>query len=666
MGKPDTGPRSKFLRQATLTLKGTIDNNGQTPTTEDKGKTTINSFLTASTADTPLSDHGSWANDEEDQVLISIDPDQEDFTPPEMYVDPTTVNSSVPMEGVVMTPTTGTKRAMPFNSPHKNTENRSRATGKSTRTAGKNSVNSTSAEEEYYEETATGTAKKKINRQKKTPEQKREDMKTAEQNQTMDTSHPLYQMVMELSQKVESMQVNLNQYNTDVQRARTDFDHLSNTQLAAYEAFDHMKKEVIDIKNRMTTQSAHVQEMNQIMGEHTRDIAGLNHKVAKVVKEQEEMKASIAELYRRGTTEMAGGEQKNTQASSLFVGGLQQLRKWTQDANSDPVELVAELFRHLHLYSSVTRISLADNESRNTGNRMAARAAIIVMNSPQHRREAIIRIKRFLNENRQNGLEGVTAGDCFPQEMLAKVRGLGRYATAKKREGKIFRFRVINRNGLPILQTSQRNQPFQEETPDPAELESYMDGAANSMETDEVESANSTRGAGVATGANTQQMKGARNKTRPVKPDQSKGNNEQQAAKQYNKQQNTNNNPNSAANTDQYEQQTHNYREQHQANQQRQAYGGPGEMPAGFHRAQQLPMVPPPGPSQPTNMAWGITTHGGKQQHRERLPYGPGYGGNSTEGGRGAHYTGDEHKRGPQSRGPPGQGSSRDDYASSS
>jgi len=218
---------------------------------------------------------------------------------------------------------------------------------------------------------------------------------------------------------------------------------------------------------------------------------------------------------------------QNDQSSSLFLGGLQGLRGWRNDYESDPLELVGELMQHLHIFYFMDRISMADNNARNSGDRLAARAVIITMRSPHHRREAIIKIKRWLNDQRHNGLEGVTVGDCFPNNMVMRARKLGRYAFEKKKQGQLHRFRVINRRGEAVLQISQKDKPFEDCLPTEEELEGRELASEDNQEQEmDVEdnaeagpqpSNNRGRGGrgapkggrGAATGANSQKL-GAR------------------------------------------------------------------------------------------------------------------------------------------------------------
>jgi len=170
------------------------------------------------------------------------------------------------------------------------------------------------------------------------------------------------------------------------------------------------------------------------------------------------------------------------QPASFFIGGLHNLRRLHQDDKSDPVDLVSDLLAHLSLYHLMEKMTIADKDAKSSGDRMAARAMIVGMRSAQHKRKAIITIKRYLAEQRKrfNKMPGVTVADCFPKEALKKAKALGNLATAKKKEGNIFRFRVINKDGQAILQISQRGKPYEDSQHSEKDLYAFYDNGRHS------------------------------------------------------------------------------------------------------------------------------------------------------------------------------------------
>ena len=121
------------------------------------------------------------------------------------------------------------------------------------------------------------------------------------------------------------------------------------------------------------------------------------------------------------------------------------------------------------------RIALADNVSKQNGNRMGARAVIVEMIGQQHKKDAIVLIKKYLSDNTKNGLRGIDVGDCFSQDLIQRAKTLTKYGAMVKRSGKIARFRVINKNGDAVLQTSQKGQPYRDDSPSEEDLCRFME-----------------------------------------------------------------------------------------------------------------------------------------------------------------------------------------------
>ncbi len=112
---------------------------------------------------------------------------------------------------------------------------------------------------------------------------------------------------------------------------------------------------------------------------------------------------------------------------------------------------------------------------------MQARAMIVVMRSPSHKKEALIRMKRFLS---QKAIKDVSINDCFPNEVLDIAKQLARYGAAQRRAGGIIRYRVINKQGRPVLQTLKEGENFKDNKVADSELEKYKRAVAQPMETD--------------------------------------------------------------------------------------------------------------------------------------------------------------------------------------
>jgi hypothetical protein len=112
----------------------------------------------------------------------------------------------------------------------------------------------------------------------------------------------------------------------------------------------------------------------------------------------------------------------------------------------------------------MTRIHLINVSMTEAGRE--ARSAVIFMTSAFHKNEAIIRVKTFL---RQRALHRVQAEDCFPPTQLEAVRALRSYGHRLKATGEIAKYRVVNREGVAVLQTGVTTDGRYEDTPLPTE-----------------------------------------------------------------------------------------------------------------------------------------------------------------------------------------------------
>ena len=142
----------------------------------------------------------------------------------------------------------------------------------------------------------------------------------------------------------------------------------------------------------------------------------------------------------------------SSNSSSFFFGGMYALRDWYGDSFADPAEMVSHVLKKNHLFCSVERMNIADNENRS--NRLAARAMIVTMRSPMMRKEAIIQLKRWLAK--EGIMRGVTVCDSFSPDMQTTVRAMGRFADQQKKEGHLHQYRVINKDGAALLQVKEK------------------------------------------------------------------------------------------------------------------------------------------------------------------------------------------------------------------
>ena len=114
----------------------------------------------------------------------------------------------------------------------------------------------------------------------------------------------------------------------------------------------------------------------------------------------------------------------------------------------DPVDVVRRLLGHVGMQFYMTRVQLLGVTVTEAGRE--AKSAIIHFTSEFHKNEALIRVKKVLG---QLGTAGVIAEHCFPASALEDVRLLKYYGYQQKASGKAAKYRIVNRDGRPVLQT---------------------------------------------------------------------------------------------------------------------------------------------------------------------------------------------------------------------
>jgi hypothetical protein len=123
------------------------------------------------------------------------------------------------------------------------------------------------------------------------------------------------------------------------------------------------------------------------------------------------------------------------------------------------------------MYCAVDRIFLADGQATS---RVNARAVVIYMRTPFHKREAMIKLKRFLAHWQ---VQEATVRDCFPTETMERARHLASYgAHLRRTEENVRRYQVINRRGEPVLQVAGSNGRYYDQEIDEVALKALIDG----------------------------------------------------------------------------------------------------------------------------------------------------------------------------------------------
>ena len=171
----------------------------------------------------------------------------------------------------------------------------------------------------------------------------------------------------------------------------------------------------------------------------------------------------LAELEKKAGIETQPPHESMQAFYLTGLGDLAAAAEQHLQKHSDPIVLIRNLLRYLDLEQHMTRIHLINVSVTEAGR--SARSAVIFMTSAFHKNEAIVRVKTFL---RQKALNKVQAEDCFPPSQLEAVRALRSHGHQLKSGGQIAKYRVINREGMAVLQTGTTTDGRYEDTPLPA------------------------------------------------------------------------------------------------------------------------------------------------------------------------------------------------------
>lgn len=139
--------------------------------------------------------------------------------------------------------------------------------------------------------------------------------------------------------------------------------------------------------------------------------------------------------------------------TAFYITGIPALRDSMASflgPRADPNDVLVQLLREVGAAPCIQRIQLLGPKGARE-DRLRTRAAIIQLTSPYHKTTAMVRIKRLLT---RHGLQQVVIEDCFPPSQKEEAMRLRAEGASLKEAGTINRFRVINRNGTPVLQVA--------------------------------------------------------------------------------------------------------------------------------------------------------------------------------------------------------------------
>jgi hypothetical protein len=278
-----------------------------------------------------------------------------------------------------------------------------------------------------------------------------------------------------------TMAVELDALKEQLKKVQMD---LLNRQLETMEVIAAVKTDLMQLHNRVQLhQEAHINLEGVVGHTATRvtntetSISDIHTRLSEVDRKQAEVQRAL-EAIKAMPNPNAGMAARPPQTLShtaaFFLGGIPQLRSLLElGQRADPMEVVSSVMRDVRMYCAVDRIFLADTQATN---RLEARAVVIYMRTPFHKREAMIKLKRYLAHWE---VQEATVRDCFPTDVMERARNLASYgAHLRRTEDSIRRYQVVNRNGEPILQVAGGNGRYVDQAIDEEALKALIAGQA--------------------------------------------------------------------------------------------------------------------------------------------------------------------------------------------
>jgi hypothetical protein len=155
----------------------------------------------------------------------------------------------------------------------------------------------------------------------------------------------------------------------------------------------------------------------------------------------------------------------------FFLSVIQQFKEiFDMRKITDPFVVAGKLMQEIGYYRAINKVHVAD-KAVDKKERYKARAIIIYINTLFHKRQAAIKLKKFLQRNPKLK---ATASDVFPSTETPRALALTRYAADKIYHKSITRTRVINKSGTAILQhTEEESKQFKDSVVTEADLDPY-------------------------------------------------------------------------------------------------------------------------------------------------------------------------------------------------
>ena len=142
------------------------------------------------------------------------------------------------------------------------------------------------------------------------------------------------------------------------------------------------------------------------------------------------------------------GEKMQKSGKGIYIAGLDRLRaQLGLHDKTHPIQVCKTLLWYafgnsLGQYESIRLLDRTKHWSQ-------INTAMIYFYSPQNKKDAEIMFKQYFQKEK---IQGVMIRDIFPQEKIQEAKDLAKKGAIMRENGKVMRYRVMNRNGEPILQ----------------------------------------------------------------------------------------------------------------------------------------------------------------------------------------------------------------------
>lgn len=214
---------------------------------------------------------------------------------------------------------------------------------------------------------------------------------------------------------------------------------------------DSMREDITGLSNRHDIMAGSLEELAAEMEcISDRQIAMMDSMEAGFAKHQ------AAEARLAALAGKEAGQQPlmhDDSSSAFYITGIPVLRSCLArllGLRADPVAVLVQLLKDVGAATYINRVQLVGLGVRQ--DRLSARAAIVHMTTIFHKDTALARIKTLLASHR---VQQVYVEDCFPASKAEEARQLRETGLRLKSSGAVDRFRVINRQGTPVLQTAR-------------------------------------------------------------------------------------------------------------------------------------------------------------------------------------------------------------------